>query len=168
MKFVIIAPHPDDELIGCFTLFQKRLVKKVYYILSDLKRRVNAEILGKEWGFSTEFLTFDEFFKKKLVFQFDEICLVPDILDRHPLHKAVSVISKAKNYPLGYYTTEMNTGYVRELTKKDQKLKKKMLDKYYPTEKSLWQYDWKYFLFEGITLDLLSYDLHFAPTSCKK
>jgi hypothetical protein len=156
MRFVIVVPHPDDELIGCFTLFQKGLVRKVYYILSDLKRRANAKIMGRNLGFSAEFLTFDEFYRKELVLKPDEICLVPDLGDRHPLHKAINIIAKTKNCPIGYYTTDMNTSYTRELTKENQKLKREMLDKYYSAEKSLWENDWKYFLFEGIVLDLLT------------
>jgi len=156
MKFVVISPHPDDELIGCFSLFKRGLVERVIYINFDKKRVAEAQITSKNLGFLTEFVRFDEFYEKKLILEPGQVCLVPDILDSHPLHKSVNVIAKTKGCSLGYYTTDMNTGYTRELVKELQKEKREILNKFYPTQKSLWENNWKYFLFEGITYDLLS------------
>jgi len=152
MKFVIISPHPDDELIGCFTLLRSKKIEKVYYIRSDTKRHVEAQILSRKMGFKLEFITLNDFTKLPDTFTY----LVPDFQDHHPLHKIVNSLAKISFTSLGYYTTDMNTSYVRELPSKLQREKKEMLNKFYPSQKSLWKYEHKYFLFEGIIYDLLT------------
>jgi len=164
MKFVIIAPHPDDELIGCFTLIRARVVSKVYYIVGDKKRLAKAQKLGKKMEFETKTITLTELFTNKIELEKNEICLIPDIRDKHPLHKRVSILGR-RIHPVGYYTVDMNTDYIWELPEKLRKEKKRFLDKFYPDQKSLWKNDWKYFLFEGIVLDLVPYVIRTTSAS---
>lgn len=155
MKFVVIAPHPDDELIGCFTLFEKGLVEKVIYINSDTKRGLKAQQLAHKFEFSTEFVNLKHF-SSNYRFNSKKIYLVPALTDIHFLHRVVNIITRLKTKRIGYYTTEMNTFFTRVLDKKTAERKRKTLDKYYHDQKSLWQYEWKYFLFEGIIYDLFT------------
>ena len=157
--FVIISPHPDDELIGCYTLFKRGLVRAVWYGETDEERMKNAERFGKEWGFEILYgkqLSFYQKFIIKEVYPKNCVYLFPDTNEKHPLHRFLSSVAQQSSYKIGYYSTDMNASYIRELSKKDQQAKRAMLDKYYPDQKSLWENDWRYFLFEGICYDLLS------------
>jgi len=46
-----------------------------------------------------------------------------------------------------FYNTNMNAPYIHEL--KDSKEKEELLNKVYPSQKSLWEYEKKYVLYEG-------------------
>lgn len=154
---IIIAPHPDDEIIGCYSLIKKRLVNKVIYIDPGPRRFERAIVAGRELGFSVCSLSFKNLCNVSLGKEFDPECtyLVPDVTDRHPLHQAINCIARQSICRLGYYTTDMVSSFVRELSIVEKERKKLMLDKYYPDQSSLWKSNYKYFLFEGIVLDFM-------------
>ncbi len=158
MKYVIIAPHPDDELIGCFTLFDKGLVKKVIYIDDNKERAAKARKLTSSMGVDVEFIPFNEFVAgtSKYGLSQEEDYLVPCLQDNHFKHKVVNILTRLGSKRVGYYTTQMDTEFTRPLTKELSEKKRKALNRYYPDQKSLWQYDHKYFLFEGIVYDILT------------
>ena len=154
-KYTILAPHPDDELIGCYTLLSSRLVHKVYYFDGE-DRKEEAENCSRIFGsFDYEFIKPAEAIEK-LSGNVEGILLMPDPSERHPLHKKVSqiglmVVEQLKiNY--GFYSTEMTASYVWELDEKLKWEKKKCLELCYPSQRSLWENDWRYWLFEGIVV----------------
>lgn len=149
---IIIAPHPDDCLIGCWSLVKRGMIDKVYYLDVTPIRYRYARQAGKELGFSVGVIKFKDlyaFLEKNPSHTY----LVPDIADNHLLHKAVNCVGRLSGCHLGYYSTEMNTGYVKELSAEMKKEKLFALNKFYPDQSSLWKYDWKYFLFEGVVFD---------------
>jgi len=152
MKFTIIAPHPDDEIIGCFSLIKKNEIGKILYLNSEKERMSLARKFCKDFGIPCKFISENSLMSYK--FSDKEIYLIPYIVDRHPLHRLVNIIVSLKARNKGYYTTDMNSEFIHELKDSSQE-KRQMLDKYYPDQKSLWDSDWKYFLFEGIVYDLL-------------
>jgi len=152
-KFVIIVPHYDDELIGCFSLLSKKLVVQVYYINCLEEQRAKAKIIGRHYEFEPIFIDFKDFYKNfRSMWQKEFIYLVPDITERHPLHRMVNMVVLFSGCLLGYYSTQMETSYVRLLSKEVAKMKKEALDNYYPEEQSLWQFEHKYYLYEGICI----------------
>ena len=148
-KYIIIAPHPDDALIGCMSLFEKGLVKKVVYIENNPERMKQARRFCKDMKAKCEILLGTEEIYE-LIVDSNDIILLPSLQDNHPLHKTVSRIGFDMFIKVGFYSIDMNTEYTRVLPLHLQKLKQGLLDKYYPSQKSLWEYNWKYFLFEGI------------------
>jgi len=153
---IIIAPHPDDELIGMYSLIRGREINSVIYIDPAPGRFERSQLVGKHFGFRPYILNFGELqncLKKARERLSSSTIYVPDSFDKHPLHKAVNLIGRMSGCRLGYYTTDMNTGYVRELSEKEKKEKKEALDKFYPDQSSLWGNNWKYFLFEGVVYD---------------
>ncbi len=52
-------------------------------------------------------------------------------------------------FDVTFYNTLMNAPYIHECKNSDGKLA--LLNTVYPDQKSLWEYDHKYFLFEGYT-----------------
>jgi LmbE family N-acetylglucosaminyl deacetylase len=149
---IIIAPHVDDELIGCWSLIKKDLIDKVIYVDVTPIRHRYARQVGRELGFSVEIIEFKNlytFLEKNPSHTY----LVPDSSDNHPLHKAVNAIARISGCKLGYYSVDMVASFVRELSEEDKKEKRVMLNKYYPDQSSLWEHDWKYFLFEGVVTE---------------
>lgn len=159
---ILISPHPDDELIGAFSLIKRGLVDTVLYIDPSPSRFALAQKTGEALSFTVGLLEFRQlcaYLEKNPSHTY----LVPDILDNHLLHKAVNCVGRLSGCKLGYYSTDMNTGYVKELSAEVKKEKLLALNKFYPDQLSLWKYDWKYFLFEGVV-----YDAPTAPTTLQK
>ncbi len=149
---IIISPHSDDELIGCFSLIKKGMIDEVIHIDPDPKRFALAEIVGKELGFNVTSLTFRylvDFLKTGHPYTY----FVPDVADNHLLHKAINCVARLSGCRLGYFSTDMNTGYVKELSAEMKREKLLALNKFYPDQASLWGRDWKYFLFEGVVAE---------------
>jgi len=153
---IIIAPHPDDCLIGCYSLIKKGLIDWVVYLDATPERYELAKKAGYELGFSVDQLEFEGLYKYLELARAQRFtCLVPDVTDHHPLHKAVNSIARLSGCGLGYYSVSMEASFIRELSEKDKEEKRAALNKFYPDQKSLWESDWKYFLFEGIVLDFV-------------
>jgi len=153
---IIIAPHVDDCLIGCYSLIKRGLIKEVVYIDTTPERWRLAKNAGKELGFSVHQLEFKSLYSYFIrAKERGDICLVPDNSDTHPLHRAINSVAKISGCKLGYYSVDMVASFIRELSEEEKKEKRAMLDKYYPDQSSLWEHNWKYFLFEGVVLDAL-------------
>ena len=146
MKYIIIAPHPDDELIGCFMLFKRKLVKKVIYIEPDIVRKNEAIYFCEAMRVQCVFIEKAEELNKIFV-EKDHIYMAPSLQDHHPLHKMISVLGK--RFRFGLYSIDMNAEFVKELHPRLRDEKREILNKYYSSQKSLWENDHKYFLFEG-------------------
>ncbi len=153
MKIIIIAPHPDDEIIGCYSLLKSRGIHRIIYIDASTERLGYANLLGDEFGFKVNKMDFSDLGGYLSKLDDDVLVLVPDNTDRHPLHKAINAIAKMSYCRLGYYSIDMKSSFDRELSKSDQQEKRAMLNKYYPDQSSLWESNWKYFLFEGVVID---------------
>jgi hypothetical protein len=150
MKYNIIAPHPDDEIIGCFQLLEKCFFNKIIYLpINDDLRETEVEKYCRIFGWDYEILD-DKYDLLKL--NKDETYFVPSLLDHHPDHKFVNIIMS--DFKRGFYTTDMNTEFVKTLSKNEQEMKKILLNTYYPSQKSLWENDYKYFLFEGVVIEI--------------
>lgn len=152
---ILLAPHCDDELIGCHLSIKRGIIDLVVYVDPPVGRLKFADIAGKELGFSVGTVDFKDLhtFLERWNDLENHIIFVPDVADNHPRHKAVNLMGRMSGCRLGYYSTDMNTGYTKELSNKDKKEKREMLNRYYPDQKSLWENNWKYFLFEGVVTD---------------
>lgn len=145
MKTIIIAPHADDEIIGCFEIFGKHPTLVLFPTEQAWKEAQKASEL---FGFTREILT-----EKKLDgIGKNDILFFPDpTTEFHPLHKQIGAIGliflKAHHHNIFFYTTNMNAPYLRET--KDPIKKRDALNAAYPEKQALWEYDHKYFLFEG-------------------
>lgn len=174
-RHVIFAPHVDDELIGCSSLLFKSACgdSKVIVAYCDPdnfhgKRGKEAQKAADKFKFRVEFRSqgedLIEFCARVVESQSDEhnrddlpdlpICWAPDDhFDAHPFHKQVGAIvftyCRQFNVRYGTYTTNMNTPYTQELASDRATRKRDLLDMLYPSQKSLWKHEHKFFLFEG-------------------
>jgi hypothetical protein len=152
--YVIFAPHIDDEMIGCWSLLSSGLVDQVYYFNDLESHRVDEAIkLSVQYGFKAVFVDYEHelrdwfnIIKQKIA---GKILLLPSIKDQHPHHKIVNRWGKAFPNEKKYYSVDMNHK-ISVLRDYEREEKRAELDRFYPSQKMLWDRDAKYYLFESI------------------
>ena len=150
-SYVIIAPHPDDEIIGCFE------------ILNDLNKSITII-----YNSSTCSIRRHEALKLKNIFpnivnqifhtSIPSIYLSPNTIlycpdpvnEVHPDHRRWGFVGEElarTGHEVIFYSTLMNVPYIHECN--DPLKKETALNRTYNSQKSLWEYEKKYILFEG-------------------
>ncbi|MEO6303592.1 MAG: hypothetical protein ABIP51_10495 [Bacteroidia bacterium] len=157
MAHIVLAPHLDDEVIGCFSIWDK--IDTVVYYTKDyriigLRNRLETFEDNNENGFHIPEFEFSGNFDFSSITEKDTI-YIPSKFDFHPLHKVV------RNFGLGlpakkmFYSVEMNVPWLEE--EDDSDLKLELLKKLYPKE-DLFLTNAKYYLFKSIKeFDDISY-----------
>jgi len=149
-EIIIIAPHPDDEIIGCYSILKSSKVYPIVIYTSELPehRLKETQKLASHFKIRDQlYLTQipDKYIKKENIFYF------PDpIYETHPDHRvqgSVGELMARSGYNVMFYSTNMQAPYIHEINASSKK--KKALNDIYPGQKSLWEFDHKYFLFEG-------------------
>lgn len=151
-KYVILAPHVDDEVIGCFRLLEAGEVHSVVYIneLSD-ERTLEALLCADYFDFIPYF-GLDKYQEAQGV---ETITLAPNIADNHRDHKAANLFAKRMSSQPKYYSIDMNTR-VDTLPCSVSKRKREALNGFFPSQRPLFENE-KYFLFESLVdTDILS------------
>jgi len=151
-RVLIISPHNDDALIGCFLyLAGYRKLHKV-----GIKEAENYVYFGREeleGDRLTEAVKFAKDFNLTIVDDFDsdyDLVLAPSPESKHYYHRYFAW--KSLDVKAGcriFYSTDMEEWWVRPLPIPLRKLKKELLDRYFPQERDLWAYDGRYYMFEG-------------------
>jgi len=148
---VIVAPHPDDEIIGCFEQL-KNPANNLVIIYSgdtDVDRREVVLNLKKEIP-HLKIQLFQQTVPQTFLSPLNKFFFPDPIYEVHPKHREWGFMGEqlARNgFDVTFYNTNMNAPYIHEVKLPDDK--KYLLNKVYPDQKSLWEYDHKYFLFEG-------------------
>lgn len=144
MPILIIAPHVDDELIGCYSVLtdqnRNRPLVVGYGNLSNPGRRSEAAKAAETFGFT--------FYQER---ELDSApwsrVYVPAITDHHIEHKDLN--RKWRKVATHFYSvTNIDKG--KPLSDNDAAMKKVLLDVTYPSQKELWHNDAKFYLFENI------------------
>ena len=152
-EYVIVAPHADDEIIGCYSLLIHKLVAKVLFgSLEAMGEAKKSQIL-----FDYEIGHVFELPESKIVSD-KRTFLFPDpVYELHPVHRELGALGEKmlrNGYRVIFYSTNMNAPYIHELKASRGKLE--LLNEFYPEKSDLWKYDHKYFLFEGYTKWLIN------------
>lgn len=162
---VIWAPHPDDEIIGCYTLLASGIASHVVFGPTSEQRRGEADLAAEEWGAKVRHLP-HEFVQRDVHRILSEIeheererplNMAPDHFhEAHPEHRKWGAMlleaSRMHAHGFGTYSTRMNAPYVRELNEADRTAKQQALDNLYPSQQPLWRFDHRFWLFEGQAL----------------
>jgi hypothetical protein len=148
-EIIIIAPHPDDEIIGCYEVLKdKKNPIIIYGAETEIKRREEIKNVNKFFEIKAQL--FQNSIPTHLL-QADNTFYFPDhSYETHPLHRAYGFQGESyarSGFNVIFYTTIMNAPYIHDV--EDPKDKKMYLESCYPSQSDLWKYDHKYFLFEG-------------------
>jgi hypothetical protein len=149
-QIVIVAPHPDDEIIGCYSVLSGEKSIVIIYSSNVEARRKEEALNLKDERSNVKAQLFQNsipphFHKKDINFYF------PDpSTELHPDHRVLGMMGEQyarQGFDVTFYTTNMQTPYIHEI--KDWKTKEALLNKVYPSQADLWKYEKKYVLFEG-------------------
>jgi hypothetical protein len=148
-NIVILAPHVDDELIGCYSILNDgkyRVTQVIYFYDLDDIRKEEALAAADFYNFDVSFDGYDAIIDRTV------ILYAPNVADAHPHHKAVNQYAKALANTKMYYSVDMNRDFT-VLDEYDQKSKLTLLKHLYPSQQKLFDSDAKYHLFEDNTPD---------------
>jgi hypothetical protein len=146
----ILAPHPDDEIIGCYSILARKPADLTVYFLNDFYPSIVPGIKRSLEMFTFSARPFDE---NEWCSRMHEMVYCPDPqYDIHPAHQymgnlATKMFREGRILRLRFYTTMMNSPYIWEV--KDTTAKREALNTCYPEKSDLWTYDHRYWLFEG-------------------
>lgn len=158
---VIIAPHVDDEVIGCYSLLKSGAVEKVIYITDfdelTFERKAEAVAAGEMFSFTPVFCSMAEIENHvNTSSKFHSNIYLPNIADNHPHHKAVNRYVRCNKIfihnTFNYYSIDMNK-YPELLKPEAIEGKMQALKTLYPSQVPLFESDAKYYLFESIVSD---------------
>jgi hypothetical protein len=173
MKTIIVAPHPDDEIIGCFSVLNSNLQSKdpaslqVWYVEKETAggkpdlyaiRHAEATYAAVQLKFVPRFVSLDTLVDRLTSLAEEEghvTLYIPSSRDSHPFHKKVNrklneLLVCATNVEGRFYSVDLGQGSPskRELPNFD--VKRDWLNKFYPSQRDLWDNDASYYLFEDI------------------
>jgi len=144
---IIIAPHYDDEIIGCFEILERRPI--VVYTDPHDPRRAESEKLFKEHRLvKAQYFSFN--LPPNLLDPNNTYYFPDPIYEFHPSHRKWGAVGESmlrSGFDIIFYSIQMNAPYIHEVENSIEKWK--LLDLVYPSQKSLWDHDKKYYLFEG-------------------
>jgi hypothetical protein len=147
---IIVAPHPDDEIIGCFEILKKSSnIIIVYHSNAEPARREEAMKLKEKYN-NVKMQMFQNSVPVSLINKLNKFYFPDPIYETHPLHRELGMTGElyARNgFDVTFYNTIMNAPYIHEVDRPE--VKELRLNEIYSSQKSLWKYEKKYVLFEG-------------------
>lgn len=177
---VILAPHVDDEVIGCFTwLGQDTRVKSVVYFFDTTEERKEEALeAGVALGYDVHFTDLGNL--GALLYQMDDITtlLVPSRMDHHPHHRMVTTAALiyARLYDpkieVMFYSVDMNVHMTMPLAAEVAENKRKWLYSLFPSQRSYFDQHPECYLFEDVrssdtwNIDRFPLDLSSLKWSC--
>lgn len=165
MNSIILAPHPDDEIIGCYSVMKRHKTQGgnlsvVMLRVGSVLREKESRIFAQNFPFHICYRTLEGM--RKLMKGMKNpngvveqtIIYAPDpIFETHPDHRAVGMIAeellREENKNVIFYSVNMRAPYVFPIQRSYDK--EFLLSQAYPTQRKLWENDSRYFLFEGYT-----------------
>jgi hypothetical protein len=148
---VIVAPHCDDELIGCYEIIIKKEPTAIVFTGEMSRERQEEALKLREEYENLSWYFFNPEVPPGLIDKENTYYFPDPIYEIHPLHRYTGslgeILLRRHKLNVKFYVTRMNAPYIHEVP--DSIKKKELLDKIYPSQKSLWEMDHGLYLFEG-------------------
>lgn len=142
MRVLIVAPHADDEVIGCWSIMSRPDIQLSVLYLYEL-----TPVRIEEVRVLANAMVFEPFFRPEDVdFTSYAQVYVPSRKDWHAAHKEANRLYR--KYATHFYSVDMEQGVT--LPEPLATRKRGTLDAYYPSQRKLWDTNDKYWLFEDI------------------
>jgi hypothetical protein len=157
-EVIIVAPHPDDELIGCYSILTNKDMSPIIIYTENISNVRREEALKlKSFLPNIKIQLFQKTISGNLLSQSNTYYFPDPYFEVHPAHRASGAIGESmmreNHFNVIFYNVNMQAPYIFEVAKPFDK--KSVLNKVYPSQKSLWKNEAKYYLFEGYTKWLL-------------
>lgn len=147
----IVSPHPDDEIIGCYEIINNpdNIISIMYTADVENARREEAKKL-REHKENVHVQMFQQSIPPTMLSGNNIKFYFPDPANEiHPEHRAWGMYGEGlarAGHDVIFYTTIMNVPYIHEVNNLSKEV---LLNDVYPSQKSLWEYEKKFVLFEG-------------------
>ena len=147
---IIVSPHPDDEIIGAYKYLTLHNVSPIVIYSGELDAERKESALKLKEHINCRLQLFQMTIPQPFLHN-ENLYLFPDpSYELHPSHRAWGFMGEQMargGFDVIFYSTNMNAPYIHEVPEPQKK--RELLNKVYPDQKSLWEFDHKYFLFEG-------------------
>ncbi len=152
-KNVIISPHPDDEIIGGFSLIiNKENPPIIIYTCMDEMDNTRREETKRLREFTNISVQLYQQSIPPIFLNNNYTLYFPDYYEIHPDHRKYFAIGeeylRKYNLDVVFYSINMNVPYIHKLNNFEEK--ENLLNNVYSSQKKLWEYEKKYIFFEGI------------------
>lgn len=120
MANIILAPHLDDEVIGCYSVLP--IIDRILYFKADHRVvSIASDPRYREWSVGEELAITDA-----------DTVYMPSSFDLHPLHRKVRRLGLNLEGAKRFYSVEMNTPWLEE--EEDPEGKRALLARMYAGE----------------------------------
>jgi hypothetical protein len=138
---IVLAPHPDDEIIGCYSVWDQ--IDLVLYVQQDYRAK----------QLSSRPDAMRPMYRSITLAEIEGIVTtgtlyIPSQYDYHPLHREVRARAIGLSCKKMFYSVEMNVPWLEE--EENPKKKRSLFERMYPEEVDTISKSDKYFLFKSI------------------
>jgi hypothetical protein len=151
-EVIIVAPHPDDEIIGCYSILMNKEFSPIIVYTENVPNERREEALKlKDFIPNIKIQLFQKTIPGHFLSPYNTYYFPDPTYEFHPAHRMSGAIGETflreMRYNIIFYNVNMQAPYIFEVPSSEYK--KKLLNDVYSSQKRLWENDAKYYLFEG-------------------